>query len=519
MISFPVFMAFLLAGGIFVPLRDFEVDPDVWWHIKVGATILSTHHWPTTDPYSYTVYGAHWIAYQWLGEVVMSLFVNLWGLRGLMAFGVIFGAAIMWALYTLVTLRCGNSKAAFVACALFLPFVYLSLTLRPQMIAYLLLVLTLIILERFRQGHTGALWLLPPLFLVWINTHGIFTLGLFALGVYWACGLVEIHWGDLESRRWTPSERIRLEFVGLLSLVALTITPYGTELLLYPLDLAFSQQVMVANVSEWLPMTFDNFLGKYFLFIFLAFLLAQLTLRPCWRLEELVLFFAGIAGACLHLRMVLAFVPFSAPMFGVILARKIGPYEPAKDKYAFNAILMTLVVAAVIGLFPSRTDLENIMKEKWPVRAVAYLRQHPAPRPMFNSYGLGGYLIWQMSDVNKVFIDGRADIYERTGVLTDYINIARLALPAPYLLNAYNVQSCLLERKDILVTLLNASTEWQKVYGDPITVLYVRRARAAESVNPGNDAGAKASDPSGKLADRRQALVRDSSGLEHVSTE
>jgi hypothetical protein len=501
----------LLAGGIFVPLRDFEVDPDVWWHIKVGATILSTRHWPTTDPYSYTVYGTHWIAYQWLGEVVISIFTNLWGLRGLMAFGVIFGAAIMWALYTLVTLRCGNSKAAFVACSLFLPFVYLSLTLRPQMIAYLLLVLTLIILERFRQGHTGALWWLPPLFLVWINTHGIFTLGLFALGVYWACGLVEIHWGDLESRRWTPRERIRLELVGLLSLVALTLTPYGTELLLYPLDLAFSQQVMVANVSEWLPMTFDNFLGKYFLFIFLAFLLAQLTLRPRWRLEELVLFFAGIAGACLHLRMVLAFVPFSAPLFGVIVAREIGPYEPAKDKYAFNAVLMTLVAAAVIGLFPSQAKLESIMKEKWPVRAVAYLRQHPAPRPMFNSYGLGGYLIWQMSDANKVFIDGRADIYERTGVLTDYINIARLALPAPFLLNAYNVQSCLLERKDILVTLLNASPGWQKIYGDPITVLYVRKPRASESVNAGNDAGAKVSGPSGRLEDRVKVLVRDSS--------
>ena len=54
-----------------------------------------------------------------------------------------------------------------------------------------------------------------------------------------------------------------------------------------------------------------------------------------------------------------------------------------------------------------------------------------------------------MSDVNKVFIDGRADIYERTGVLTDYLSIARLALPAPFLLNAYNVQSCLLERDDI----------------------------------------------------------------------
>ena len=90
-ISFPALLAVLLAGGMFVPLRDFWVDPDVWWHIKVGATILSTHHWPTTDPYSFTAYGTPWIAYQWLGEVVMAIFANRWGLRGLMALDVILG--------------------------------------------------------------------------------------------------------------------------------------------------------------------------------------------------------------------------------------------------------------------------------------------------------------------------------------------------------------------------------------------------------------------------------------------
>jgi hypothetical protein len=478
-ISFPVFLAVLLAGGMFVPLRMFWVDPDVWWHIKVGATILSTHHWPTTDPYSYTVYGTHWITYQWLGEVVIAIFANLWGLRGLMALDVILAAAILFALYALVTQRCRNSKAAFIVCAFYLPLVYSSLSLRPQMFAYLFLLLALIVLERFRQGHTGALWLLPPLFLVWINTHGIFTLGLFALGVYWACGLVEIHWGELESRRWTTRERVRLELVGLLSLIALTITPYGTELLLYPLDMAFSQPINMANIIEWQPMMFDNAAGKIFLFFVLAFLFAQVTLRPRWRLEELVLLLAGITGACLHLRLVLAFVPFSAPLFGVILAGWIEPYEPAKDKHVLNALLMTFVIASVIGFFPSRADLESIMEQKWPVRAVAYLRQHPAPKPMLNSYGYGGYLIWQMSDVNKVFIDGRADIYERTGVLLDYLRIARLAFPAPFLLKAYNVQSCLLERQETLVTLLDASPEWQKIYGDQISVLYVRRPHSA----------------------------------------
>jgi len=464
---------------MFVPLRMFWVDPDVWWHIKVGATILSTHHWPTSDPYSYTVYGTHWIAYQWLGEVVIATFANLWGLRGLLALDVVLAAAILFALYALVTLHCGNSKAAFIVCSLFLPLVYSSLSLRPQMLAYLFLVLALIILERFRQGHTGVLWLLPPLFLVWINTHGIFTLGLFVLGVYWACGLVEIHWGDLESRRWTTRERVRLELVGLLTLMALIITPYGAELLLYPLDLAYSQQIMMANIIEWQPMMFDKSVGKIFLVFVLAFLLAQVTLRLRWRLEELVLLLAGIAGACLHVRLVLAFVPFSAPLFGVILAPWIPPFDRAKDKYVLNAALMTLVVAAVIGFFPSRADLESIMVEKWPVRAVAYLRQHPAPKPMLNSYEYGGYLIWQMSDVNKVFIDGRADIYVRTGVFTDYLKIARLEFPAPFLLNAYNVQSCLLGRDETLATLLDASPGWQKIYGDPLSVLYVRKPHPA----------------------------------------
>jgi hypothetical protein len=477
--SFPALLGVLLVGGMFVPLRNFWVDPDVWWHIKVGATILSTHHWPTTDPYSYTVYGAHWIAYQWLGEVVIAFFAGHWGLRGMMVLDLILAAAILFALYALVTRRCRNSKAAFVACVFFLPLVYSSLSLRPQMLAYLFLLFTLIILEFFREGHTGALWLLPPLFLVWVNTHGIFTLGLFALGVYWICGLQEIHWPGVDSRRWTAPERVRLEIVALLILIALIITPYGAELLLYPLDLAYSQQIMMANIIEWQPVMTDPTVGKIFLIFVVAFIFAQVTLRLRWRLEELVLLLAGIAGACLHLRLILIFVPFTAPLFGVILARWVEPYDPAKDKYALNVALMALVVGAIIGFFPSRADLESIMKQKWPVRAVAYLRQHPAPKPMLNSYEYGGYLIWQMADVNKVFIDGRADIYVRTGVFLDYLRIARLELPAPFLLNAYNVQSVLLGREETLVTLLDASPDWQKIYGDPISVLYVRRPHPA----------------------------------------
>ena len=69
LISFPAMLGTLLLGGIFWSLRQFIVDPDMWWHVKVGQTILATHHWPTVDPYSFTVNGQPWMAYEWLGEV------------------------------------------------------------------------------------------------------------------------------------------------------------------------------------------------------------------------------------------------------------------------------------------------------------------------------------------------------------------------------------------------------------------------------------------------------------------
>ena len=397
------------------------------------------------------------------------------GFRGLAALDFALAAATVLALYALATLHSGKSKAAFVACALLLPLAYLSFSLRPQMLGYLFLVLTLIILERFRAGHTGSLWFLVPLFWLWVNSHGSFVIGLLALGIYGLCGLVKIHWGDLESRLWTSGERVRLEFVVLLILVVLTLTPYGTETCLYPLDMAFSQPLNVANIQEWQPMLFGEFFGKLFLGILIGFLVAQVGMRMPWRLEQLVLFTAGLAAACIHVRFVLIFVPFCAPPLAAILARWLPAYERDKDKYVLNAAIMACVIGAVIWFFPTRTYLEGQFAEKWPVKAVAYLKQHPAPRPMFNTYRYGGYLIWQLDNQNKVFIDGRADIYERLGVLSDYLAISRLQVGTPTLLDAYNIQSCLVDRDEALATYLAASPTWQKAYSDKVSALFVRK--------------------------------------------
>ena len=67
-----------------------------------------------------------------------------------------------------------------------LPLLIVCVNLRPQLLGYIFLLLTLICLERFRQGRQKTLWVLPVVFALWVNTHGSFVFGLMALGLYWA---------------------------------------------------------------------------------------------------------------------------------------------------------------------------------------------------------------------------------------------------------------------------------------------------------------------------------------------
>jgi hypothetical protein len=476
--SFPAMLATLLAGRVFYEGRQFVVDPDLWWHIKVGQNILATHHWPTTDPFSFTVAGQPWIACEWAGDVILATVAHLGGIVGLDALLIVLSTLVMLALYAFTTLRSGNSKAGFLASMVLCSLAFASFTLRPQMLGYLFLVLTLIALERFRQGKHHAVWFLPALFLIWINTHGSWIIGLGTIFVYWVSGLTNFCLGNLEARRWTSAERKTISFVFLLCIAVLPLTPYGTALTAYPFEVASKLPVGVANVLEWQSMPFNIVGGKLFLCLLLAFIVLQVLFRFTWRVEELVLFLFGTAMACLHIRFVLIFVPFFAPIFATMLARWVSAYDRKKDRYLLNAAVMIAVAVMMVRYFPSRSEIQHIVDQGFPVRAVEYLHQNHLPGPLFNTYAFGGYLVWSG---DKVFVDGRSDPYERGGALVDYLFISHAKPGALTVLDGYGVQTCLLEHDEPLATLLAAAPQWQRVYTDDKSVLFVRRNTVAST--------------------------------------
>jgi hypothetical protein len=481
--SFPTLMGVLLAGTSLVAVRLHLPDPDTWWHIAVGQRILDTHKWPTTDIYSFTAPGVHWIAYEWLGEVAMAAAAHAGGFLALTGLLIGMVAAITVLLYYYAYLRCGNWKAACVATGMLLPIATAIFSLRPQLFGYIFLLLTLICLERFRQGHSKALWFLPPLFLIWANTHGTFVFGLAAIGAYFAGGLFSFELGGMVAEPWSQRQRLQLLISFLLCTIAIVITPYGSEIAAYPAVMATSQPLNIANIQEWQPLSFSLTAGKYFLGLMLLLFAGHVFFPVKYRPQEMAMLLFGVYAACVHIRFILIFVMLLAPVLAGFFAKWLPRYDESKDRYGLNLFIIGLLVLSLVRFLPGKEEIAKVVARDYPVGAIAYLRAHPQPTGMFNEYGYGGYLIWQLGPQHKVFIDGRADMYEYSGVFQDYMHIANINSDTLSLLGKYGIQSCLISRKNSLVTVLAASPEWKQTYTDEFSTIFVRAHGLGHSGN------------------------------------
>lgn len=456
------------------PTSNIVFEGDTWWHVVVGNHILSTGRWPTADPYSFTVHGAPWIAYEWLGEVVMALASRLAGLEGLMGLLLIMSGAFVLLLYIYAYQRCRNAMASFCACAALLPLATFFFSLRPQMFGYAFLLVTLIALEKFRHGRPIMLWFLPALFLVWVNTHGNFIIGLFVIGLYWAAGLKGFQFKFVRAVEWNPKQRTQLELISLLSLLASVITPYGTRLVAYPLEMIVHQSSIVKTNTEWLPIHAGSVQGVLFFGLLALFAFYLVMDRPVLRLEEVALLLFGACETLAHVRFALVFVPVFAPLLATAISKWLPAGKKTRENSLANAALMCIVIVLLVGFFPSSKQINRAIAHNFPAAAAAFLSHNQVPGPMFNELTWGGYLTWSLSPKHQVFIDGREDIYDYAGVLADYLRIRDGGQRAIFLLRKYHIRSCLLSPSTPLATFLASLPNWEKGYSDPSSIIFVK---------------------------------------------
>src|SRR5258708_4359260 len=171
-VSFLVVLTFVFLTLVFILAHGKVADPDIWWHLHNADYLIQHHALPRTDMYSFTVSGTPWMNHEWLAELPYYFGWRALGLSGIDAVAVGVLTLIFLGVLYLSYRECGNYKAAVLASCYTVFLGRVSFGPRTILFGYACLVVLLILLQRLRQRGHAPLWLIPPLFCLWVNTHG-----------------------------------------------------------------------------------------------------------------------------------------------------------------------------------------------------------------------------------------------------------------------------------------------------------------------------------------------------------
>src|SRR5215470_15606563 len=113
-------LTLLLAGVglISFQLKLCVLDPDIWWHLKVGDWIIDHFAVPHTGILSRTAASRPWVAYSWGYEVLLSRAYAWFGLLGIGLFGVLLTLAVACAIYSMLRRLSGQFWPALILASL-----------------------------------------------------------------------------------------------------------------------------------------------------------------------------------------------------------------------------------------------------------------------------------------------------------------------------------------------------------------------------------------------------------------
>lgn len=438
-------------------------DPDYFWHLATGRLILDTGQVPTTDPFSFTWFGQPWIPDQWLAQVAIAAGDSLLGAGVMLA---VFGgiAAIGPAAVAAAAMRSGGRAwlAVLTATAVTAAMLW-QVTIRPQVVSFALMGILLALLIRARPENRNRLWLLPPLFLLWANTHGFFITGLGVGFVYMAATM---------AGRTPLRQHWRLvALIGLVSLAATMVTPSGPGGLLYALSFGDPTDLGARQISEWQSPNFHSLQFVPFLGVLALLFLADIRRAPGW------MTLVAIVGALLGLYAVRAIGIGALMIMPAVLVREPADASQLKDgergrrmlELGASALVAVALIASAFASGPVTVDPRRV-----PVPATQYLRDNWPDARVLAAYEWGGYVINELHDLGgTVFVDGRMHKYAPQ-VMADYVAIVDAEPGWERLVDDYGVDAILLQPHTALVRGAAQDAGWCEAFRDDIQVLLFR---------------------------------------------
>jgi hypothetical protein len=446
-------------------------DPDIWWHLADARFLFTTHHFIQTDPYSFTVAGHHWINWEWLAELPFWLSYKTFGLRGIYLLSWLGLCGNILFVYWRGYWNSRHAGAAFWAAAVGIALLMVTSGPRMILLAYLAMSAELAILEAAARGKKQLLWLLPPLFCLWINLHGTWFIGIALLGLYIVCGLASLERGMFAQKAFTAEERKRLLGMLAASVVAMLANPYGWRLLWNPLDMMLNQKLSITTIEEWQPLNLSKLEGICVVVAIVLMIIANCVRGRKWKLYELGFVLLAWYAAIAHARFSALAAVLTVPLLAADFERSFCTTSDTKTIPAMNALMAAGALCILLFMFPSESVLQKKLESSFPLQTIRSVQ--PAWRT-FDWDHVGGMMAFESK---PSFIDSRFDSFDHNGVLSDYLMAMNLVNTFE-ILDRYRIDHVLVSDGQPISYLLKHTPGWKETMREKLLngeyVMYAR---------------------------------------------
>ena len=441
------------------------VDIDIWHQMALIRESLAAGHLLKVDVYAYTPTIRPWVDHEW-GAGAIAYFLTTWiGSRSILLLKFAAALGTLW-----VCLSCARRRGVdlwlFAACAplaIYLMYLGFFSTIRAQVYSFFLTALLLGLLELDRAGNRR--WSIPWffVFLIWINVHAGFVVGV---------GLVALH---LAEQAYSRSPWRHLLWLLLAMSLVVLANPYGIVFFAYLRHALFMARPFSPEWNSVLT------LGSYTTASFGVALLVALYAMTNGRFKRidgiLILLVAAVEGA-LHRKLL--------PLFAIAWLCYVPSYLQHTlvggwwVRFCERRSRFCAVASAIFGCVCLLAALRQkpwelvIPQPIYPVGPVQFLKEQKFRGNVLVPFRLGAYVSWKLYPSVKVSLDSRYEVAYSDVVMRDVFDFYEARPGWQSTLPAYPTDLILIPN-DTPISKQVQTVDWHPVYIDRQFALYARR--------------------------------------------
>ena len=455
-------------------------DPDLGWHLKYGEYFFTNFRILRENTFSTLMSDFYWINISWGVDVLNYAFYSAGGFLALSIAGALSTVLAFYFFSQAFKLDYWAKALVFPVLIYFL-YPIIETSFRGQTLSLAFLGAMILILSIYQDRKGKILYLLPVLFFVWANIHGLFVLGLGIIFIWQGFYLISNY---LLEKDLLQSKNILLHFfiINIITILASAIHPYGFYIYFDaflrfrdPLLKGIQEYLSPAELTgQWYSLIIAGFFASIGSF---AYVVNKKVIRNLPMLGVfVVLFVLSIWVKRYSWAMYYLIIPLITPAANL--------FKPDGKKSVFWASTVLFIFFILTTVF-LKAPFDKYKDMNWDVychqylgcspKAVEELKNYYIEGETMTLYDWGGWLIWEYPEI-KPSSDGRMHLWrDESGFSAfeyDYYFEQNLND-----INTSHYNVVFTNRfKNIYDRLIELTREgkWELVYEDATTVIFLR---------------------------------------------